>query len=174
MVVSGLAGTWLEIVCKIPPHVTYEASVQQVHNWNALWLCLGWMVDATSYFLNVFLKDFHGGRLFIFSCQIGSVLSLWMQNRFLLTCIDESLKRPLRKLLKTFFTVSLPQKGKDWNMSQLRAILGTSFASDLVSALNECFNPKFQLWIGISKLISENMRTTSLKQICKYVGWLIL
>lgn len=152
MVVSGLVGTWLEIVCKIPPHVTQEASFQQVQNWNAFWLYLGWVVDATSYFLNVFLKDFHRRWLFIFSCQTGSVLSPWMQNKFLLTCIDESLKQSLRKLLKRFFTVSISQRGKDWNISQVRAFLDTSFASNLASELNECYNLTFQLSIGISTL----------------------
>lgn len=43
--------------------------------------------------------------------------------------------------------------------------LGTSFASNLSPALNQYFNPKFQLREGTSKLISENMATIMLKQI---------
>lgn len=101
-------------------------------------------------------KRLQQGRRLLFSCQIGSVLSPWMENGSLLTCIDESQgKRPLSKL-KRFSPGSLPERGKDWSRSRVRAFLDISFASNLASASNECYKPKFQLWGGTTKLISEH------------------
>lgn len=159
MVISGLVETWLKIVYNMPLHVTgggLSSASSQVEYFR--FTLPEWFMPHLTF--QICSKSLSTRETFPFFMSDWQWPMPWMQNGFLLTCIDKSQGN------KTAFPqTAFEETQKFWNRSGVRSFLDTSFASNFYSASNQYYNPKFQLWEGTAKLILENMATITLKQI---------